>query len=258
MFTPPRIIRFICIGLAAILSSSAWAQKAEAPLMEVGDKWTYKFTNTGDRRDPYTFFNQVTHVDAQSAWIYGETQDPQSRRPKYAWRYDLKRSGFMESFAINLKNADKLGGRGANNMPNDDTLKFPLEVGKEWNVKEAWGNGQGYTEYKAKVESFDKIKVEAGEFDVFKVTLKGYWTRTADGAGSGRAEWAIWYSPQIKRDVKRMYEDRNQGGSRWNQSETELVKWEPKAALGDNPVVGLKAESSPASTPSIPAVSATR
>ena len=143
-------------------------------------------------------------------------------------------------------------------MPNDDTLKFPLEVGKEWSVKEAWGNGQGYTDYKAKVESLEKIKVEAGEFEVFKVTLKGYWTRTADGSGSGRAERVIWYSPQIKRDVKRSYEDRNQGGSRWNQNETELTKWEPKETLGNNPVVGLKAEVSPIAAPSTSAVTATQ
>ncbi len=223
--------------------------------MEVGDKWSYKFTNTGDRREPTTFFNQVTHVDTQSAWVYGETQDPQARTPKFAWRYDLKRAGFMESFSINLKNADSLGGRGTNNMPNDDTLKFPLEVGKEWTVKEVWANAQGHTEYKAKVESFEKIKVEAGEFEAFKITLKGFWTRTAEGSATGRADRVIWYSPAAKREVKHTYEDRN-NGRLWNQNERELTKWEPKASLGSYPVVGLKREAAPA--PSTPAATPTQ
>jgi hypothetical protein len=239
--------------LAFALSSIAWAQKAEAPLFEVGDKWTYKFTNLGDRRDPYTFFNQTMHVDQNSAWVYGETQDPNSREPQFAWRYDNKRAGFMESFSINLKNADKLGGRRTNNMPNDDLVKFPLEVGKEWPVKLTWGNGEGYSEYKAKVESFEKIKVEAGEFEVFKITLKGFWNRTANGSGSGRQEQVFWYSPLVKREVKSTFQQRTYGGQLWNNNESELVKWEPKAALGNNPVVGLRSE---APTPSTPAVAA--
>lgn len=110
-------------------------------------------------------------------------------------------------------------------------------MGKEWTVKETWGDGNGYTEHKAKVEGFEKIKVEAGEFEAFKVTLKGFWNLTANGNGSGRAERVIWYAPQIKREVKRAYTDRNQGGSLWNQNEQELVKWKPKAELGKSPVV---------------------
>lgn len=242
VYPPPSIFRAISFSFAFTLSSFAWAQKADAPLFEVGDKWTYKFTNIGDRRDPFTFFNQTMHVDQNSAWLYGETQDPNSRGPQFAWRYDNKRAGLMEGFAINLKNADKLGGRRTNNMPNDDLLKFPLEIGKEWPVKETWGNGEGYTEFKAKVESFEKVKVEAGEFEAYKITLKGFWTRTANGSGSGRVERVIWYSPPVKRDVKSTYEDRNQGGQMWNKNERELVKWEPKAALGNNPVVGLRSE----------------
>ena len=95
MLTPP-IIRAVFLVLATAVSSTAWAQKADAPVPEVGDKWTYKFTNIGDKREPYSFFNQVMHADNQSAWMYGESADPQAANPKYAWRYDLKRAGFME------------------------------------------------------------------------------------------------------------------------------------------------------------------
>jgi len=202
----------------------------------------------GDRREPTTFFNVVTHIDNDSAWLYGETTDPQSRAPQFAWRYDLKRSGFMESFVINLNSADKLGDRRTNNMPNDDVLKFPLEVGKQWSVKEAWGNGRGYTEYKAKVEAFEKIRVEAGEFESFKVTLKGFWTRTVDGGGSGRAERVIWYSPEVKRDVKRTFENRTPGGQSWDRNESELTKWESKSSIDNYPVVGVRGGVVPAAS----------
>jgi hypothetical protein len=128
-----------------------------------------------------------------------------------------------------------------------------LEVGKEWSIKDVWGDGQGHTEYKVKVESFEKIKVEAGEFDVYKIVQKGYWTRTANGSGSDRVERVIWYSPLAKRDIKRTYEDRHHGRL-WNKNEIELVKWEPKAALGASPVVGLSVEATPAAA--APAASA--
>lgn len=255
MLSATRTARPLALIFSLVFSSFTWAQKAEVPIFEVGDKWMYKTTNTGDRREPTTFFDMVTHVENDSAWLYGESQDPRSRTPQFAWRYDLKRAGFMESFAIDLNSADKLGDRRLNNMPNDDTLKFPLEVGKEWSVKEVWANGRGFTEYKAKVETFEKIKVEAGEFDSFKVTLKGFWTRTSDGSGSGRAERVIWYSPQAKRDVRRTYEDRTQGGQPWNKNERELIKWEPKASLGSYPVVGLRSEVSPTLVAPVPAAS---
>lgn len=266
MLTPPRIIRAISLVLATALGSTVWAQKADAPAPEVGDKWTYKFTNIGDKRDPTSFFMQVMHVDNQSAWLYGESTDTQAISPQFAWRYDLKRAGLMERFLIDLTSNNKLGVRNTNNQPNDDSLKFPLEVGKEWAVKENWTNAEGvsgFTEYKAKVEAFEKIKVAAGEFDVYKVSFKGFWNQRVGGSWSGRAERVIWYAPLAKMDVKRTSETRHSQGGPWNKNETELIKWEPKAVLGNYPVVGLRAEAAPAgaavtaATPTPPA-SATR
>lgn len=253
MLTPPRIIRAIFLVLATALSSTAWAQKADAPAPEVGDKRTYKFTNIGDKRDPTSFFNQVMHVDNQSAWMYGESTDTQAANPQYAWRYDLKRAGFMERFLIDLTSNNKLGARNLNIQPSDDLFKFPLEVGKEWAVKENWTSGRGFDEYKAKVEAFEKIKVEAGEFDVYKVSFKGFWNQRVDGNFSGRVERVIWYAPLAKRDVKRTSESRHSQGGPWNKSETELTKWEPKAALGSYPVVGLSAAAAPAGAVAPPA-----
>ena len=59
---------------------------------EVGDKWTYRFHNKGDKREPYALTNQVKAVDGTSAWIYGESQQVNSQLPRYVWRYDIKRA----------------------------------------------------------------------------------------------------------------------------------------------------------------------
>ena len=246
----PRVLRSFLLFTAIAFVSTAWAQKADAPAPEVGDKWTYKFTNIGDKREPTSFFNQVMHVDNQSAWLYGETTNTQAGDPQFAWRYDLKRAGPMERFRIDLNSSNKLGRRDRNNQPNDDWLKFPMEVGKEWTVKSIWNNGQGHDDYKAKVDAFEKIKVQAGEFDAYKVVFKGYWNQAT--GGNGRAEQVIWYAPQAKREVKRTYENRTPGGQRWNHEETELTKWEPKAALGNYPMVGLGAEAAPAPAANAP------
>ena len=246
----PRVLRSFLLFTAIAFVSTAWAQKADAPAPEVGDKWTYKFTNIGDKREPTSFFNQVMHVDNQSAWLYGETTNTQAGNPQFAWRYDLKRAGSMERFQIDLNSSNKLGRRDRNNQPNDDWLKFPMEVGKEWTVKVIWNNGQGHDDYKVKVDAFEKIKVQAGEFDAYKVVFKGYWNQAT--GGNGRAEQVIWYAPQAKREVKRTYENRTPGGQRWNHEETELTKWEPKAALGNYPVVGLGAEAAPAPAANAP------
>lgn len=158
MLTPPRIIRAIFLVITTVLASTAWAQKADAPTFEVGDKWTYKFTNIGDKRDPTSFFNQVMHLDNQSAWIYGESTDTQAANPQFAWRFDLKRAGFMERFLIDPTSNNKLGVRNFNNQPNDDLLKFPLEVGKEWAVKETGPMGKALQSTKQRLTLLKKSK----------------------------------------------------------------------------------------------------
>lgn len=219
----------LLVALAcSLITVAAWAQKMEAPpTMAVGDKWTYRFHDKGNKRDPYIYTNEVKTVDATSAWLYGETQEPNARTPKFVWRYDARRAAFVERFDFDATAANGAGARTRNTQSDDDLLQFPLEVGKKYPAKFAFPNREGYTEYKAEVEAFEKIKVEAGEFDAFRIKYAGWWTRTANGSGTGRAEFTVWYAPTVKAIVKREFMDRNQGGQLWNNQTTELVKWEP-------------------------------
>jgi hypothetical protein len=235
------------------LASIASAQKLDtAPNLEIGDKWTYKFTNTGDRREPYIFTRQAVEITSDSVWLHGETMNPDATDKKSVWRYDIKRADILEGFRWNENAANKRGSRNSDGLlKSDDFMKFPLEVGKKWEVKEVWSNGQGHTDWKAEVIAFEKIKTEAGEFDAFKIQYRGFWNRTVNGNYSDRAEIDRWYAPAAKRWVKSSYTDRN-GGRLWNQNVTELVKWEPKASLPAVAVVPaptLPTQTQPAQAP---------
>lgn len=218
-----------------VLCFQATAQpKIEAqPAMAVGDKWTYKFSNLGDRREPYTFTHQAARLSADSTWIYGESKEPEARRPQFLTRWDNKRAKAVESFMFNAKNPVQPGSRFANWQPQDDFVQFPLEVGKSWKVRFAFNdaNVTSRTDYTVEVVAFEKIKVAAGEFDSFVLRGRGYWTCESGCSGSGRAEQTLWYAPAVKREIKLTNKSWTTQSSPWNNNERELIAWEPAAAL---------------------------
>lgn len=206
------------------------------PEFDVGDKWTFKAQNIGDRKAPYTFIHQAYKSEAGSGWMYGETAEPNARRAQYIWRFDYKRADYKEGFEFDPKQPTREGKRFSNFQPDDDILQLPLTVGKKYAIKWNWGDGTGYTEYKVHVEVFEKIKVEAGEFEAYRVKLEGWWTRTKATAGStwtgsGQTGRTYWFAPAVKRTIKTETFERTGNGSPWNQFAGELIKWEPKAAL---------------------------
>ncbi len=214
----------------SVFAVAASAQKLEAaPQMQVGDKWTYRYHNTGDRREPYTFTNEVKRINGSDAWMYGESTESNTEHPKFWWRYDHKRGDFMERFVHQESAPNGLGSRIADRQKSEDLLQFPLELGKKYNAKQFWTNGDGYTDWKVEVQAFEKIKTEAGEFDAYRIKAIGWWTRTANGSRSGRAETTLWLAPTVKRYVRWEYLDRTPNGSMWNENKSELIKWEPAA-----------------------------
>jgi hypothetical protein len=106
-------------------------------------------------------------------------------------------------------------------------LQFPLTVGKEYKVKRNWDNGRGFDEYTAQVQAFEKIKVEAGEFDSYRIKYSGFWNQRQGGNYSGRTELLFWYAPAAKGTVRVNYSNRTSNGAAWNDVVTDLVKWEP-------------------------------
>ncbi len=220
-----KVSNAVAITLVTI---SSWAQTIDTPpAVEVGDKWTTRFHNIGDKREPYLLTTEVKSIDGTSAWLYGESQQPNAQPPKYVWRFDLKRAESLERFEFDAAAPNGAGKRLVDRRANDDSLQFPLSVGKKYAVKQNWDNGKGFTEYKAEVQALERVRVEAGEFDAYRIKYVGFWTNTDGRSYSGRAEWTRWYAPSVKTTVKSEFFDRTTDNRTWNQNTSELVKWAP-------------------------------
>lgn len=244
----------VAAGLALTFHAEVSAQTLEThPEFDVGDKWTYRHHNKGDRKEPYLYTHQAYKSEADSGWIFGVTQEPNAPRPNFILRYDYQRADAKEGFAFNPQKPTTPGRRYGNWQPQDDYVQLPLSVGKKYAIKVYWNDGNGYTKYDVEVDAFTKVKTEAGEFEAYRIKASGWWTRvkpTSDGwTGSGRAEYTIYYAPSAKRYVKWEWFDRQANGSPWNERVTELVKWEPKAPLD----AALTAPAPVAATPAVPA-----
>ncbi len=96
-------------------------------------------------------------------------------------------------------------------------LSFPLEVGKSWTfvndylLKDTGTKGQG--KYSVVVLSYERVKVAAGEFDAFKLEMKGTYNVTGtDGvAHSGSATRTYWYAPAARAIVREEIDDSFRG-----------------------------------------------
>lgn len=245
----------VCLlsGIAGGVYNVAQAQTLEAqPVFDVGDKWTYRFHNIGDRKEPYMYTQQAYKSEGGVGWLYVEINNNESPRKQAIYRYDYKRADAKERFEFKAKKPRETGRRYFNSQPQDDWIQFPLVVGKKYNLTFEWNNGEGNTKYDVEVENFQKVTTPAGEFDAFRIKASGWWMRTSNGSGSGRAETVVYYAPAVKRYVKWEFTDRTPGGMQWNSQITELVKWEPKASLSAIFESKAAAPDSVASAPVVP------
>ncbi len=224
-------IRFGAALAACTVAFASWAQTLEAPpAPETGDKWTYRFHNKGDKRDPYLYSSKVNFIDGTSAWLHGESQEVNAPLPKYVWRFDLLRADFVDRFEFDPAASNGIGRRTISRESNSAMVAFPVSVGKKYKVKLNWDNGRGFDELDAEVLAFEKVKVEAGEFDAYRIRYTGFWNQREGGNFTGRTERFVWYAPAVKGFIKSTYTNRTNNGAAWNDMTTELVKWEPAAS----------------------------
>lgn len=223
-------LRGVASLLLVLAASGASAQTQDAPIAPVaGDKWTYQHHNKGDKLEPYLYSHQVKKIDGTSAWIQGESRQPNARRPAFVVRQDTARLENVELFEFDAAAPNGAGQRVYDRSKVDGWLQFPLAVGKKYTVKRTWDNGEGFDELTAEVKAFEKVKVQAGEFDAYRITYAGFWNRRAGGNFSGRTEHEVWYAPAAKSVVRWHYMNRTSNGGSWNNTATELVKFEPGA-----------------------------
>ena len=192
--SPTMRAAFLGMALLAPLAvSSQEAQTAEKPDVKPGDRWVYR------QMDYWT--NQVTSVVTRE--VVNVTRD--------VIQLVSKGGDGKEFDEVHTAHWNIVVLRNAVYEPHDGMLQFPLQVGKTYPVayEVAFGPTRSFrarVERTARVVGWEDVEVPAGKFRALKIELDGSYQRL-DTAAAGKARNVIWYSPVVKRWVKRTYED---------------------------------------------------
>ncbi len=160
---------------------------ATLPDLKAGDIWRYLETD------------QRTNV---------KTRDIEKRLVSFAnGRWTGTENGGTYQITPNLSLIESSNSKTTNGERND--FVFPLKPGTKWAQKYSWSNlisgNTGGFEAEARVLSSEKIKTPAGEFDTFKVEIKGFWNNAT--GQNGRSSEILWYAPAVRNIVQREYDD---------------------------------------------------
>jgi hypothetical protein len=176
----------------AVLSGSALAQKADRPVVKVGDQW--QFFKSDDRRAPSRYFTWIVTSVTPEGIGGTENEDPLLLTPNL---------NVLES-PVRKYSDHRL-------------LSFPLEIGKSWPVEnEFWlkdTGSKGLAKGTATVRGYEKVRVPAGEFDAFKLEMstdaKG---RAAAGFDyTASTTYTYWYAPSARTIVRQDIVDSARG-----------------------------------------------
>ncbi len=214
-----KLMIFGCVIL--FLASIVQAQeKCEAPVWNVGDKWTYKDAAR------ITWTNEVVDVKEDLFIVrIGGTQE------LCAFDGGIRDLYGFDKKTLNVKYLIKENGRRVKYTGRwRETLNFPIFIGKEWTVlTSVWTKFFGYPEVTLfddfRIEGIEKVKTAAGTFNAYKIS----WRESATGFGSfisdPRYWYRLWYSPEVKTWIKReTWKDRQTGNHWW------LKAYEPQDA----------------------------
>jgi hypothetical protein len=193
--------------LMLFLASFVWAQeKCEAPVWNVGDKWTYKDT-LGD-----TWTNEVVDIK-DGLFLVRE------RGSKDLSAYDTKT--LNHNFII-----EESGRKLKYTRTFRKLFDFPIFVGKKWTDTTYMRPTTGQTEVtyvsEFKVEGIEEVSTSAGVYKAYKIRYK------QTNIASHRSGWVLyWYSPDVKNWVKREFEETSFWPSRVQEfRNAELISYE--------------------------------
>jgi hypothetical protein len=99
--------------------------------------------------------------------------------------------------------------------------EWPLEVGKTWEYKGEFMNGEASLTQTAKVVAVENITVPAGTFKAYKIVYSGK-ARKKSGYTWDRID-THWYAPSVKADVKSLIDTPDHKGV------MELLSYNPVA-----------------------------
>jgi hypothetical protein len=190
------------------LKEMDWSKKScEAPVWNIGDKWTYKGA-TGKVWDTV-----VVDIKGNSFIVRpGERRDLDGYDMKTLnWNFLIKEGG------------EKTEYRG----PFKSIFNFPIFVGKEWKYEAksipTGGSKEANFLNELKVERVEEVTVPAGTFKVYRIYYKQtHMPSTRDG-------WiCLWYSPVVKMWIKREVEKTSYWAKTTWLQDTELISYHLK------------------------------
>jgi hypothetical protein len=179
-----RMTRPAIASLAiAVLVSPAVAQKAERPVVNVGDWWQF-----------VQYYN-VPSAEPNRHWRISAVTDS---------RIEGTENGELLALTPDLNVLESPRDTSSNPM----LLRFPLETGGKWHFTSEWTfkptGSTGVADIDVEVVGYEKISVPAGNFDAFKLTSKAG-LRGASPKGSRIEAVAVstyWYAPAARAIVK--------------------------------------------------------
>lgn len=198
--------------------AEAAAPAADAPVVGVGDSWTYQYTDVWKHLPGNLNRLEVTAVDNTGIHI------------------DIKRAATgaliaHQRFSSEMNPVD----RGKMHFaPYYARYAFPLEPGKEWTVDATGENAAAGKRWryqiKGKALGWEKVRVPAGEFDAIKVEVIAYYQGEEVGSrgGSGQSKEIVWFAPAVNSFVKLEYQDTDWEGAIFNRDMWELTAFRKK------------------------------
>ena len=234
--------------LLGMFGASAVVHAQEVPLPQLleGDKWVYnvKIEQPPQGSTSRKWESSVVRASSSSVVIARKPADSNLPAQESAMAPDWSRSA-------------SVNGKSTTTVKNFD---FPLQVGKKWEV--AFTEEKPNDKLKLvkrtflyKVIGWEEVKVTAGTFKALKIEADGDLYNeflptnivagsrieagasgssvtvqsrnpTTPGPATGKYYKAIWYAPEVKREVKSVEETFSSGGSLSNRTTAELDSYQ--------------------------------
>jgi len=170
---------------------AAAGKTVDAPMIKVGDSYTFDTENISNSKFSYVATREVTAIEGNRLNVVTTNAKSGSKRTNYydrTWGHLRSGSG---------------GNDGVSFSPALKYLDFPLIVGRKWIAQST------ETDMKTKrqrqhtingtVIGCEKVQVPAGEFEALKIVLKTE-VKEADLVSPGTD--VSWYVPALRRSVK--------------------------------------------------------
>jgi hypothetical protein len=180
-----------------VFSPAVPAQPVERPGVKVDDRWVYRRTDHRLKPPVHHYELRVSFVDARAIHTVLARQG-KGRESDATWTPEWNGVVAVDDGVVEIE-----GG----------LLRFPLAIGGTYQA--AWqmrrpraGAFHARHERNVKVVGWEEVSVPAGKFRALKIEAEGSWRRL----DRGTSDWArntVWYSPQVRRWVKSLYEDAN-------------------------------------------------